>query len=142
MANNWNIIEFDVEDRGQNGREYSIYSNGSDFIKASITRWNGKSAEEITITESFSRRKFIHANYCKMLDRIEIHFIENKDFRPTPLTIENNSDCIVNCTKIVFVYYTSSDLDQNGNVRQLIKCKKVDVTQPGHKKGSIIVGNP
>jgi hypothetical protein len=142
MSNQWNIAEFDLAKGSVKKAARNYYQNENnikDVIEASISDWSNKTPNEITILKSpIHERHFFLANYCDQHDRIEIHFVDGMKFKQTILVIENSSKCIINCTKLIFVSYDSMP----GNKDGIAKCKKVTIGQPGHSKGSIIVGNP
>lgn len=142
MKQDWNILEFDISDPIENKRDYIFFLNGMDFIVGSINSWNGKKPEKITLKATKEDRRFIKANYCEKYDHIEIHYILDQKFKVQELAIDDNKNCIVNCTKVIFVEYTINDLDEHGNVKEYFICKTYGGYVPGHKKGSIIVGNP
>ncbi|WP_138433745.1 hypothetical protein [Winogradskyella algicola] len=134
MANQWELIEMDLDKDVSKKAKYFFYKNGIDTILCNFNNWNDNSPTEITIHNSYIDRKFIHANYCEEHDRIEIHAVDDQKFERVTLNIEHADKCKINCTKVVFVFYTQGE--------EIEKCKKVYIGQPEHKKGSIIIRNP
>lgn len=132
----WNLIEMNLKVKSEKEKNYKYFSNGSDYIEASISEWAGKTPITFTIKKSHMEREFFHANYCKEFDRLEIHYYYGKGTnKNTPsLKIEFSSHCIVNCTKVIFIEYSKSEI--------LDRCAPDIINNPKTSKGSIIIGNP
>lgn len=139
MSNNWKIEEIDFQIISDKTRKLTIRDNGTDLVEAKFEGWVDQNTPSIIkIISSSNGGKYIHANYCKKLDRIEIHYILNLPFQSeVSLTIEKSNICVLECTEIVFVSYEDED-----EAKKLVKCKRTKLGQPGHSKGSIIVSNP
>lgn len=141
MPNEWKVIEMNLTRDSEKKRKHNFYENGIDFIECSFSEWlpEKNTPTEVTIHSIYkdTKRRFFKANYCVDHDRIEIHYESSSDFKKKTLEIEGYEKCIIKCTKVRFISYETSASANNP-----VLCKNVPATEPKHRKGSIIVGQP
>ncbi|WP_353777996.1 hypothetical protein [Winogradskyella sp. 3972H.M.0a.05] len=139
MAQKWHTEDLDLP--SQQGKQFSVYLNGADEIKAKFTAWeNDISPKEIEILTTGSyQRRFAYVKYCDVLNRIEIHYVANEAFTSKKFQIlDRKPECKIDPTLVIaLVEY------QMGTPDNMFEyCKKTTIGHPEHKKGSIIVRNP